>query len=166
MRKKVYFVDICNTIANVNEQLNLRGFQTDVYPSPIPPEVFTEELFRQAKPIWPIINLVRRLVDQDNSLVYLTARSEKVREVTLEWLKAYDLPAGPLIHTNGRLKGEIAIELVHVEWIAGAFEDSPHELVGYVQANPGIRLLVPDWPHNEGTKGIRIPLVCEMRAIG
>lgn len=165
MHEKVYFVDICNTIANVNEQLNLRGFQTDVYPSPIPAEAFTEELFRQAKPIWTSINLVKRLVDQGNSLVYLTARPERVREVTLQWLRAYDLPVGPVIHTNGRLKGEMALELVHVNWIAGAVEDSPQEIVGYVQAVPGIRLLVPDWQHNEGTKGIRIPLVYEMAAV-
>lgn len=165
MRKKVFFVDICNTIANVNEQLNLRGFQTDVYPSPIPAEAFTDELFRQAKPIWTVINLVKRLVDQGYSLVYLTARSENIREVTLEWLKAYDLPVGPLIHTNGRLKGEIVMELVPVDWIAGAIEDSPHEIVGYVEAIPGIRLLVPEWTHNEGTKGIRIPLFCKIAAV-
>ena len=160
MQKKVFFVDICNTLANVNEQLNLLGFQTDVYPAPIPAEVFTEELFRQAKPIQTVVNLVKRLVDRGNSLVYLTARSESVREVTLEWLRANAIPAGPVIHTNGRLKGEIALELVHVDWIAGAVEDSPQEIEGYVEAIPGIRLLVPEWTHNEGiTKGIRIPLL-------
>ncbi|HZK53481.1 MAG TPA: hypothetical protein VFC84_04745 [Desulfosporosinus sp.] len=160
MQKKVFFVDICNTLANVNEQLNLIGFQTDVYPAPIPAEVLTEELFRQAKPIQTVVNLVKRLVDRGYSLVYLTARSESVREVTLEWLRANALPAGPVIHTNGRLKGEIALELVHVDWIAGAVEDSPYEIMGYIRSIPGIRLLVPEWPHNEGiTKGIRIPLL-------
>jgi len=157
VRKKVFFVDICNTIANVNEQLNLRGFLTNVYPSPIPAEAFTEKLFRQAKPIWPIINLVKRLVDQGYSLVYLTARPESVREVTLEWLRAHDLPVGPVIHTNGRLKGEMALDLVHADWIAGAIEDSPHEIAGYAEAIPGIRLLVPEWLHNEDVKrGIHI----------
>jgi hypothetical protein len=159
MKKKVFFVDICNTIANVNEQLNLLGFQTSVYPAPIPAEVFTEELFRQAKPMQTVVNLVKRLVGQGYSLVYLTARPEGVREVTLEWLRAYDLPVGPLVHTSGRLKGEMALELVHVDWIAGAIEDSPHEIESYAQAIPGIRLMVPDWQHNEGiTRGIRIPL--------
>jgi hypothetical protein len=158
MKKKVLFVDICNSIANVNSQLNLMGYQTDVYPSPVPADVFTEELFRAAEPIWPVINVVKRLSER-HSIVYLTARPEKVRTVTLEWLKAYDLPAGPLVHTNGRLKGEIALELVCADWIAGAVEDSPHEIEGYLKLVPGMQVLVPDWPHNkEITRGIRIPL--------
>lgn len=156
---KVFFIDICNTVADINEQLNLRGFQTSVYPAFVPPEVFTEELFRAAAPIWPVVNLVKRLAKQC-SIVYLTARPEKVREVTLEWLERYALPAGPVIHTNGQLKGKVALELVHHDWIAGAIEDSPQEIAGYVEAIPGIRLLVPEWPHNATvTMGMRIPLL-------
>lgn len=158
--RQVFFVDICNTLADVNGQLNLRGFQTSVYPALVPPEAFTEELFRDAAPIWPVINLVKWLAER-YSIVYMTARPEKVRKVTLEWLESHSLPAGPVIHTNGRLKGEIALELVHREWIAGAIEDSPHEITGYAEAIHGIRLLVPDWPHNqEITRGMRIPLLC------
>lgn len=159
MEKKIFFVDICNTLSDVNGQLNQLGFLTDVYPSPVPKEVFNEELFRNAGPIWPVINLVKRLSDR-YSIVYLTARPESVREVTLEWLKRYALPAGPVIHTNGRVKGEMAIELVHADWIGGAIEDSTHEIEGYVWSIPGIRILVPDWPHNQGiTNGIRISLL-------
>jgi len=157
MEKEIFFVDICNTLADVNGQLNLLEFQTDVYPSRVPTEVFTEELFRQAEQIWPIVKLVKKMA-QHCSIVYLTARREEMRSVTLEWLKTFALPAGPVIHTNGRLKGEVALELVSPEWIGGAVEDSPQEIEGYIRAIPGIRLLIPEWTHNEGTMGIHIPL--------
>ena len=155
MKNKVFFVDICNTLADVNGELNRLGFQTSVYPSVVPAEVFTEEMYRQAAPIWPIIRLVQRLAKQ-YAIVYLTARPENVREVTKEWLQAYGLPAGPVVHTQGRLKGNVALELVHPNWIAGAMEDSPHELESYARFIPGIRLLIPDWPHNEESVGIRL----------
>ncbi|KLU62319.1 hypothetical protein CEB3_c13630 [Peptococcaceae bacterium CEB3] len=161
MERKIFFVDICNTLADVNGQLNLQGYQTNMYPAAIPADVFTAGLFRQAEPIWQVVNLVKRLSER-YSIVYLTARRESVRQVTLEWLKGYSLPAGPVIHTGSRLKGELVRELANLDWIAGAIEDSPQEIARYAEAIPGIRLLVPEWPHNEGVAmGMRIPTTKE-----
>lgn len=156
-KKKVFFVDICNTLADINGELSKMGYQTDVYPCLAPAEIYTERLFRKAQPIWTCINLVKKLAES-HSIVYLTARDEKMREVTQEWLTAYSLPAGPVVHTHSRLKGDIVLELVPAEWIGGAIEDSPQEIEGYRRTIAGIRLLIPDWPHNQGTQGFHIPV--------
>jgi hypothetical protein len=153
--QKLFFVDVCNTLANVIEQLNIRGYRTDIYPCPAPPETYTEELFRSARPIWPIIDWVKELPGQGYSLVYLTARPQKYKTVTLEWLEQHGLPKAPLLHSNGRSKGEVAkiLSLNPKVEIAGALEDSPQEIRGYIQAVPGIRLYVPEWEYNAHLSG-------------
>lgn len=153
--QKLFFVDVCNTLANIIEQLNIRGYRTDIYPCPAPTEVYTEELFKTARPIWPVINLVKELPERGYDLVYLTARPSQYRAVTQEWLDEYGLPKAPLLHTNGRSKGEIAkiFSLNPKVEIAGALEDSPQEIRGYIQAVPGIRLYVPEWEYNAHLSG-------------
>lgn len=156
--QKVFFVDVCNSLADINTELRKRGYRTDIYPGPVPAEVFTYQLFADAQPIQPIIELVKSLVSQDYYLIYLSARLVKFREVTLEWLEKHGLPKAPLIHTNGRLKGEFArvfsldprVELV------GAIEDNPHEIRSYLDVVPDMELYVPAWDYNTHIRANKI----------
>ena len=150
--QKLFFADVCNTLANVIEQLNIRGYRTDIYPCPAPPEVYNEELFRSARPIWSVLNIVKELPEQGYTLVYLTARPS---QLTQEWLDKYGLPQALLLHTNGRSKGEIAkiFSLNPKVEIVGALEDSPQEIRSYLRAVPGIKLYVPEWEYNAHLSG-------------
>ncbi len=143
--QRIIFVDICNSLADVNSELKKRGYRTDIYPSPIPKEAFTEQLFMDAQPIRSVIELVQKLEAQDYSLVYLTARPVKFRSVTLDWLKKYGLPKAPMLHSNERLKGEFVKNYSHV---VGAIEDSPHEIKSYLEVAPDMKIIVPDWEYN------------------
>jgi hypothetical protein len=157
--RKTWLIDICNSLADLNTELEKRGFRTDIYPAPSPKEIWQDmSIYSTARPIWNIIRLVKKLAETSD-IIYLTARPVEAREVTLEWLEKYGLPKAPLIHTNGRLKGEFVRAFQPDLAIAGAIEDAPHEIASYLQAKPDMELLVPDWGYNAHIKdGKRIDL--------
>lgn len=100
MNDTIIFVDICNTIANVNNQLVKRGFHTDIYPCEVPVHVWEDTLtFKEAEPIKPVIYFVTKLA-AIGKIFYLTARSQKFHDVTSDWLRRHGLPEGPIIFTK------------------------------------------------------------------
>jgi hypothetical protein len=154
--REILFCDVCNTIANVNKELEKRGFRTDIYPSPIDKEVWKDNrIFIDAEPIWSVIELLREL-STSYDIIYLTARPTSLNKLTSDWLCRYGLPGCPIVHTNGLLKGAFMRPGVY-----GIIEDSPHEISSVLQACPNSALYVPDWIYNrhiEPDKGQRISL--------
>lgn len=157
MNRKIFFVDIDNTLANVNAQLVQLGIDTSFYPAKVPEGLWNENIFKYAEPIAPVINFVRA-VNIHYEIVYLTARKEVYHEATLLWLKEHKLPLSPIIHTNGRKKGEFIRLFSQTETVVGAIEDSPQEINSMRSAKKDLILYIPDWSYNRNLEGIRIKI--------
>lgn len=157
MNNGVVIVDICNTLANVNDQLAMRGYKTDSYPSILPCNIWDDErIFTEAAPIEPVIYFVRRLAEVAE-IVYMTARPKELQRVTMEWLRKHCAPEAPIVFTEGQLKGNVIQSMVgHESRSPIVFEDSPHEIKSIVSVMPGINLFIPDWLYNRHLAGNRI----------
>jgi len=145
---RVAAVDICNTIADVNAVLErLLGRKPDAssYLHPgLVPDFFrrhAEEVFGAALPLPGAVDGVRALAGQYR-IVYLTARPEEAREVTLEWLRYWGFPEGELVMTQDKARAarELGVEL--------AIDDAPHELAVLQKAVPVV--LAKRQPYNAG----------------
>ncbi len=164
--KNFIFVDICNTLANVNAELAKRGVDTSIYPSDIPDGIWNDvSIFSEAEPIMPVVELVRELAGQYD-IVYLTARPPSARYITLSWLQRNHLPKAPLIHTNGRLKAEFVAAYSLTENVIGVVEDAPHELQSIMRVRPDVPLYIPDWNYNKHISiGTRIEWVDQKKVL-
>lgn len=151
-QKDIFLIDICNTVADVCFLLKEKGYRVDIYPTtlPEPGKVFTEEFFRAARPIQPVIDLVREMESRGLSPVYLTARDPKMNQVTLQWLKENNLPKAPVVYANGSLKAKLAKNLFAQDGhkIMAVLEDSPQEICGYLDLLPEAKVFVPIWDYN------------------
>lgn len=146
--KSYVFVDICNTLADVNAELEKRGIRTDLYPADVPGTIWGDDfVYHDAAPMLPVIERVKHL-GKLHELVYLTARPVSARSVTLDWLARHRLPLAPLIHTKGKLKADFISAYALTERVSGVVEDAPHELQAMVQAIPYLPLYIPDWSYN------------------
>ncbi len=158
MRRKIIFVDIDNTLANTNAQLERLGIDISAYPANVPSELWSKDIFKSAEPIEPVINFVNA-IHPHYKIVYLTAREGIYHELTLHWLEKNNLPIAPIVHTNGRDKGQFIQIFSSTEKVVGAIEDSPHEINSMIDAKEDLLLFVPDWEYNRHLeKGIRILL--------
>lgn len=147
--KQFLFVDICNTLANVNLELERRGIDTSIYPADVSTDLWGDQsVFSEAEPIFPVIEFVREQAKRFE-VVYLTARPGHIREVTLDWLNRYQLPPGPIIHTTGYMKAEFLKVFLLTEKVVGIVEDAPHEIQEITRMTPAIPLYIPDWPYNQ-----------------
>jgi len=82
--KPVYVFDIDGTIANLEHRLHL-----------LPDwNAFFDACDKDA----PIDHMIRvaRALHNDNDIVYVSGRSDRVRDATVEWLKKHSLPPGRL----------------------------------------------------------------------
>jgi hypothetical protein len=145
--RSYFLTDICNTLANVNAELEKYGVDTRMYPLETIPALWQEEIFQGAIPIEPMVYWIRQISSRCR-IVYLTGRPLSAREITLNWLQRYKLPDAPLIHTNGRLKAEFVAAYSLTERVVGVAEDAPHELQAIRRLRPNIPLHIPDWPYN------------------
>lgn len=152
-QKKVMLVDIDNTLANINKELRKQGINTNVYPSPVPKDIWKDgTIYKDAKPILPIVNWVKRLsASKNNVLLYITSRPPETKGITEKWLSKHIGISEPVFYTEGMPKGE-AIKyyfgenaMREIEWVA--IDDAPHEIMSYL--NLGIKeIFAPDWPYN------------------
>ena len=79
--RELVICDIDGTVANNDHrQALLKGFKDW--------DAFFDEMHLD-EPIWPIINLVNELHDDNKKIVFITGRPERYREKTTIWLKAY-----------------------------------------------------------------------------
>jgi phosphatidate phosphatase APP1 len=89
-------------------------------------------------------------------VVWLSGRPEELRAVTERWLRAHELPPGPvLLRPNGdyrpaaQLKAEVARTLAETVGVAAVVDDDP-DVVLALQA-VGLPVLLADWVPNERT---------------
>lgn len=145
---RIAAVDICNTIAGVNAVLErLLGRKPDPlrynHPGLVPGffSAYAEEVFGAALPLPGAVEGVRVLA-REYRIVYLTARPEEARRVTLEWLRYWGFPEGELVMTQDKARAarELGVEL--------AVDDAPHELAALRKVVPLV--LAKKHPYNAG----------------
>lgn len=150
--KKTIFLDICNTLADVNKAIErLTGCKRPqglyFHPS-VNPQWFEDnlEVFEICKPISGAAEGVRKLA-QTYNIVYATARSASAAEITQEWLKGNGFPDGEIIYTRDKVKEASNYEIAFV------IDDAPHEILAYAQA--GIPVLVYGTDYNRQAEGLK-----------
>lgn len=151
MKKKIA-VDICNTLADINSELEKRLGKNPNPKEYLHPKVvslggnryFIEnmDIFENAKPLKDAVRVMNEL-SKKYDILYFTARPIIASKVTEEWLRACDFPEGELF-MNLKNKGELA-KILRVSF---AIEDSPHEIESYRKNN--IDVIVIKQPYNDG----------------
>jgi hypothetical protein len=86
MKKRVYLIDIDGTICD-----DIRNEESHLYPTAKPFEGSKEE--------------INKLYDEGNKIVFFTARENKDREITIEWLNNNGFKYHDLIMDKPRIKG-------------------------------------------------------------
>lgn len=144
MAKPLLAVDICNTLCDVNSIL-----QKQLGPNPasfsIPHPQITLEFFRNnlwifkvAEPLPGAVEGLRYIAKHCN-IVYLSARPEWSRQITLDWLKKWGFPDSRLILTQDKLAKAVALG------VCAAIDDAPHEIKSLHRYCP---VYVPAQPYN------------------
>lgn len=146
--KKLIYVDICNTIADVNAEI-----EKILGPRPVPEEYFHPlatdgfflkhpEVFIDAAPFPGAAQSLHRLIkDLNSDIVYISARPEWAKKITISWLKENGFPDGDLILSAD--KAAVAKDL----YVSMAIEDAPFEIEKLKAA--GIQVIVKSQPYNK-----------------
>ncbi len=145
-KKQVVLVDICNTLADVNEQINLvtgvsRPEGTYYHPA-VTGDAFFEkhlEVFSNAHVLDGSVEFVNRIA-RTYDVLYVTARPECSYEVTRKWLHENGYPAAPITFTKDKVSSCRELN------VAFAVDDAPAEIMAYNRS--GILCLVPAWDYN------------------
>lgn len=148
-QNKIIVVDLCNTIADIVSELDIRlgrNLNPEQYFHPSlkdQPHYFEKNLdiFLNAKPIQDSVNMLNEL-SIHNEIIYMTARPKIAEFVTKLWLKKNGYPKGNVYFSENKAK--LASELgVNI-----AIEDAPFEIDKYIKT--GIEVLVKQQAYNEG----------------
>lgn len=155
MRNKTIAVDICNTLADIVGEIEIR-----LGKSPTPNNYFHPalkgkddffiknlDIFLDAKVLGNSNEVISELAKY-NKIVYITARPEVSKLVTKIWLRNNGYPTGPIYFTNNKPK--IAKKL----GVDIAFEDAPHEIEKYHTFSKGIEVMVKRQSYNMGYRNL------------
>lgn len=159
-------VDICNTLADINGQLErkIQGYRNDVYPFPLPENYFTSPIglcvFRDAKPFPETAGILRSMSRVFGGITYVTSRPQEAEFVTRRWLTKNGFPEGEIVFCQGEEKLSVYSRLKPFLII----EDDPQTLEAAITTNLNIPIIVPQWPYNSHIKGAGIIPVFWTRA--
>lgn len=107
-------------------------------------EQYGTQMHDESLPLPGAIETIREL-KKEHTITFMTARPEKYREVTINWLKRYNVPYDQLVMTEGKLdafnhiQGDILID------------DSPHYAEQF--SKEGLLMILIDYPYNQSAKG-------------
>ena len=149
-------VDICNSLANIANQLekNILGYCNDIYPFPIPAGYFTSSaglcIFRNAEPFPKTARLTNSLAELFGGITYVTTRPPEAEFVTRRWLARHGFPEGEIIFCHWEEKTAAYASLdPHL-----IIEDDPRVLE--MAKRLYVPIIVPKWPYNGHIKGDKI----------
>ncbi|WP_028991443.1 5' nucleotidase, NT5C type [Thermoanaerobacter thermocopriae] len=147
MEGKIIAVDIDNTLANVNSELEKRGYSTNVYPHPELTEKFWETLegittLYNAKPIFSTIKTVNTFINFGAEVVIVTSRNIKLKKLTEDWIKRYFKNEPEIYFTKEKHQLDADVY----------FEDDPAQIKTLITINKTV--IIPEWPYNQGFKDI------------
>ena len=122
----LYIFDIDGTLADISHRLHL------IKQKPANWTAFFAAC-REDKPIPEVLNIANALASEGYRIVYVTGRSDEIREQTGQWLMCFGAPYGFLFmrkqgdhREDSIVKAELLVELEKKfpdEKIAGVFED-------------------------------------------
>lgn len=132
--ERVVAVDLCNTVAAVNEAIadclglgsKWRWKKYSLAPAGIRDEEAWfrahPEVFAEALPLPGAAEVLGRVASAGWKIVYLSARPPWARGMSLEWLKKHGFPRGELVLTRDKAEAcrRLGIRIV--------VEDAPHEV--------------------------------------
>ena len=147
MFNKLIAVDLCNTIADIDKEIDIR-----VGPKSNPNEYLHSglkdksyyfeqnlDIFLDAEPIAGSIEALNYL-SRENRIIYVTARPKISEFITRLWLKKHKYPVGHIFFTKE--KAALGISL----GVDLAIEDAPFEIEKYTSS--GIEVMVKKQPYN------------------
>ena len=142
-------VDICNTLADINQVIEHMYGRNPNPRSYFHPAVsskyffsYNTWIFAVAKPMVNSVAILQLLVEQGHEIVYITARPEEAMEITETWLRRNGYPEGEIHYTTNKTKVEICKEL----GIQVAIDDAPHEINEYTTSD--IEVFIPEQEYN------------------
>ena len=149
LTEKTIAVDVCNTIADIIGELEVRlGHNPNpsqyFHPGLLDKPSFFEnnlDIFLNAKPIGNSAEVLRKL-SMHNNIVYITARPKIAEFVTRVWLKKNGYPLGKIYFSNNK------VEVASILGVDIAIDDAPFELDRYT--NAGFDVLVKKQSYNSG----------------
>ncbi len=138
-RGKIIAVDIDNTLANVNRELIRLGYSIKKYPAKLPRGFWETKdgirLLQNARPIPETVALINLFRDAGAEVIYGTARSPIMRDITESWLISNGLEGEVFyVHNKTLIEADIYVE------------DSPQEIKRILKL--GAKVIVPEWPYN------------------
>jgi len=151
-------VDLCNTIADINGQIERRfKVKAETYPVyGIPRNFFSSSrglaMFQKAAPYFYAAEVLRNIARDGCEIIYVTTRPQKAACVTEKWLKKHGFPYGEIIFTSRERKADYIIKT----GISYVFEDDPLILSTLVRQSGIRRLFVKQWPYNRGLANEKI----------
>jgi len=145
MEKSSIAVDICNTLADINSQLEsvtCVSREPGIYTHPYASTDFfiqNPQVYENAQVLNDAVFGLNLFANKYN-IVYLTARKKESEIVTYRWLKKNGFPKGNIVFSTDKVADFKALNCVF------ALEDAPHELNAYQQA--GLLSFAKAWDYN------------------
>lgn len=155
-------MDLCNTIADINGQIERRfKAKAETYPVyGIPRNFFSSPgglaMFHNATPYFCAVDVLHNIARTGSEIIYVTTRPEKAACVTEKWLKKHGFPDGEIIFTSRERKADYIIK-TGIDYV---FEDDPL-ILSTLMRQSGIKcLFVKQWPYNKGLTNEKIIKFC------
>jgi hypothetical protein len=152
---KYAFIDVCNTLAMINEAIKTRGYDPGGHTlSPDLPLWLDESLYYHAAVHKPSMEVVRELEQEGYRILYLTARPLPMIPVTETWLKIHNAPPAQVLCSAGMRKGQFLTEFVKslpMEEMV-LMDDAPKEIESFYEfagkATIKTQLIIPRHNYN------------------
>jgi hypothetical protein len=133
----ILITDLDHTLAAASWRDHYKG-QWDIY----------HQMAKDDKPIWPMINLVTSLSNQNFNIVCITTRPAKWRKLTMDWLLRHQVGINYLLmrpDDDYRPSPELKVELAKPYWREHAnsivaIDDREDVLAAYAEV--GIKALL------------------------
>lgn len=157
MRPILVGVDICNTIADINSQIeSCFHVKTETYPVyGVPGDFFSSPgglaMFRNAAPYAYATTVLWNIARAGCCIIYVTTRPPKAVSITEKWLRKHGFPDGQVVFTSRESKADYIIQT----GISYAFEDDPLILNTLLRTNVKY-VFVKEWIYNRGLKNKKV----------
>jgi len=156
LNNNIMAVDVCNTISNINSQLEKYNADHEIYPTKFPEGFWSHGeglyLFAKAEPMpgaAKAINYLKNLYKC--KIIYVTKRPPEARFITLHWLKDYGFPPGRIVFCED--KPSLLIKKIKPLVV---LEDDPFTVKQITAKNNRTLVFMQIWPYNQHLKGRNI----------
>ena len=148
--ENIWYQEICNYFDLQEQQRNVYDFTEAFGVSNEEVKQFmadkAHEIFRSLPPAPKAKQVLTKLKNQGFTIILITARNDKYRNLTLNWLEKHQIPFDQLIHSKHKADvcQELGVEL---------FIDDKLENLQSIKENMEIPLLLMDMDHNQHYEG-------------